>query len=163
MPNDDSDTTGDFASQVKKEIESNTETPNPSEHVWRQGIRKGTHAWFPIWPVNLDGMIQIDEFITFQTISFRLFLLSLRSSPSPFLVSSTPMKLNKNNENITIDNDGTIFQMLDTQHKAWHAGIPNYEGGNPKGIGVEISNAYYLKYQDWYVKNGFGERPVQEH
>lgn len=61
-----------------------------------------------------------------------------------------------------IDNDGTIFQMLDTQHKAWHAGIPRYEGGNPKGIGVEISNAYYLKYQDWYVKNGFGERPVQE-
>ena len=34
---------------------------------------------------------------TFQTISFRLFLFSLRSSPSPFSVSSTPMKLNKNN------------------------------------------------------------------
>tara|TARA_Y100000310_G_scaffold20609_2_gene19993 strand:+ start:2585 stop:3529 length:945 start_codon:yes stop_codon:yes gene_type:complete len=62
-----------------------------------------------------------------------------------------------------IDNDGTIFQLLDTQHKAWHAGIPRYEGGNTKGIGVEISNAYYLKYQDWYVKNGFGERPIQEH
>ena len=26
--------------------------------------------------------------------------------------------------------------------------------------GVEISNAYYPKYQDWYVKNGFGERPI---
>jgi len=62
-----------------------------------------------------------------------------------------------------IDNDGTIFQMLDTQHKAWHAGIPRYEGGNPKGIGVEISNAYYLKYQDWYVQHGYGERPIQEH
>jgi len=61
-----------------------------------------------------------------------------------------------------IDNDGTIFQMLDTQHKAWHAGIPRYEGGNLKGIGVEISNAYYTKYQDWYVKHGFGERPIQE-
>ena len=61
-----------------------------------------------------------------------------------------------------IDNDGTIFQMLDTQHKAWHAGISNGAGGNPKGIGVEISNAYYLKYQSWYIKNGFGERPVQE-
>ena len=61
-----------------------------------------------------------------------------------------------------IDNDGTIFQLLDTQHKAWHAGIANYEGGNTKGIGVEISNAYYTKYQDWYVKNGFGERPVIE-
>ena len=62
-----------------------------------------------------------------------------------------------------IDNDGTIYQMLDTQHKAWHAGIPKYEGGNSKGIGVEIANAYYTKYQNWYVKNGFGERPIQEH
>tara|TARA_Y100000593_G_C4303234_1_gene334426 strand:+ start:1084 stop:2031 length:948 start_codon:yes stop_codon:yes gene_type:complete len=62
-----------------------------------------------------------------------------------------------------IDNDGTIFQMLDTQHKAWHAGIPRYEGGNSKGIGVEISNAYYTKYQSWYERNGFGERPIQEH
>jgi len=62
-----------------------------------------------------------------------------------------------------IDNDGTIYQLLDTQHKAWHAGISGYEGGNLKGIGVEISNAYYLKYQDWYVNHGFGERPIQEH
>ena len=61
-----------------------------------------------------------------------------------------------------IDNDGTIYQLLDMQHKAWHAGITNGVGGNPKGIGVEIANAYYLKYQGWYVKNGFGERPVQE-
>ena len=62
-----------------------------------------------------------------------------------------------------IDNDGTIYQTLDTQHKAWHAGIPKYEGGNLKGIGVEISNAYSLKYQDWYKKRGYGERPIQEH
>ena len=25
---------------------------------------------------------------------------------------------------------------------------------------MEISNAYYLKYQDWYVQHGFGERPI---
>lgn len=61
-----------------------------------------------------------------------------------------------------IDNDGTIFQLLDTQHKAWHAGISNGVGGNARGIGVEISDAYYEKYQDWYVDHGFGERPVQE-
>jgi hypothetical protein len=61
-----------------------------------------------------------------------------------------------------LDNDGTIYQLLDTQHKAWHAGISNNVGGNPKGIGIEISNAYYPKYQDWYVKHGFGERPIQE-
>ena len=47
--------------------------------------------------------------------------------------------------------------MLDTQHGAWHAGN---RYGNKHGIGVEISNAYYLKYQDWYQQRGFGERPV---
>tara|TARA_R110001583_G_scaffold12000_2_gene53508 strand:- start:18282 stop:19187 length:906 start_codon:yes stop_codon:yes gene_type:complete len=56
-----------------------------------------------------------------------------------------------------IDNDGTIYQMLDTQHGAWHAGTVNN-----CSIGVEISSAYSLKYQDWYIKNGFGERPVIE-
>ena len=54
-----------------------------------------------------------------------------------------------------IDNDGTIYQMLDTQHGAWHAGSVN-----SCSVGVEIANAYYTKYQPWYVKNGFGERPV---
>ncbi len=57
-----------------------------------------------------------------------------------------------------IDNDGTIYQALDTQHSAWHAGGRKC---NLKSIGVEISNAYYIdKYQKWYVKNGFGERPI---
>ena len=62
-----------------------------------------------------------------------------------------------------LDNDGTIYQLLDTQHGAWHAGVRGSSHGNKKGIGIEISNAYYTKYQDWYVKHGFGERPVQEH
>jgi len=54
-----------------------------------------------------------------------------------------------------IDNDGTIYQTLDTQHGAWHAGSVN-----SCAVGVEIANAYYPKYQSWYVKNGFGERPI---
>ena len=58
-----------------------------------------------------------------------------------------------------LDNDGTIYQMLDTQHGGWHCS--KYHG-NKKSIGIEISNAYYPKYQDWYVRNGFGERPMQE-
>jgi len=57
----------------------------------------------------------------------------------------------------SIDNDGTIYQLLDTQHGAWHAGVNKV---NRCSVGVEISNAYYTKYQSWYVKNGFGERPV---
>lgn len=56
-----------------------------------------------------------------------------------------------------IDNDGTIYQMLDIQHVAWQAGSKSW---NNAGIGVEISNAFYLKYQNWYKKKGFGERPV---
>jgi len=59
-----------------------------------------------------------------------------------------------------IDNDGTIYQILDTQHGAWHAGDLR---GNKQGVGVEISNAYSTKYQDWYVRHGCGERPIQEH
>ena len=56
-----------------------------------------------------------------------------------------------------IDNDGTIYQLLDTQHAAWQAGGRKW---NHDSIGVEISNAYYTKYQSWYVKNGLGKRPV---
>jgi hypothetical protein len=58
-----------------------------------------------------------------------------------------------------IDNDGTIYQTMDLQHAAWHAGS---ERTNRPSIGVEIANAYYPKYQNWYIKNGFGERPMVE-
>ena len=56
-----------------------------------------------------------------------------------------------------IDNDGTIYQTMDMQHAAWHAGN---RAVNHSSVGVEISNAYYPKYQSWYVSKGFGERPV---
>ena len=57
----------------------------------------------------------------------------------------------------SIDNDGTIYQMVDMNHAAWHAGSKKW---NHSSIGVEITNAYYPKYQNWYEKNGFGPRPV---
>lgn len=56
-----------------------------------------------------------------------------------------------------IDNDGTIIQLHDINDSCWHAGNRNV---NKYSIGVEISNAYYPKYQSWYVKNGFGKRPM---
>lgn len=56
-----------------------------------------------------------------------------------------------------IDNDGTIYQLLDTQHAAWHAGGRTW---NHSSIGVEVSDAYSLKYQSWYEKKGFGKRPI---
>ena len=54
-----------------------------------------------------------------------------------------------------IDNDGTIYQLVDTMHKAYHAG-----DANGSSIGVEVSNAFYTKYNDWYERNGFGKRRV---
>ena len=56
-----------------------------------------------------------------------------------------------------IDNDGTIYQTLALQHAAFHAG-----NVNRKSVGVEITNAYYPKYQSTYVRKGFGERPLVE-
>ena len=56
-----------------------------------------------------------------------------------------------------IDNDGTIYQLVDMNHAAWHAGSKAW---NHSSIGVEISNAYYPKYQSWYESKGFGERPI---
>jgi len=56
-----------------------------------------------------------------------------------------------------IDNDGTIYQFLDMNHIAYHAGKHN-----SYSVGVEISNAYYPKYQGWYKRHGFGERPMVE-
>ena len=58
-----------------------------------------------------------------------------------------------------IDNDGTIYQLLDTQHIGWHASSRTV---NNVAVGVEISNAYYTKYQKYYERRGFGSRPVEE-
>ena len=58
-----------------------------------------------------------------------------------------------------IDNDGTIYQTLDMQHGGFHAGKDKV---NRASVGVEISNAYYPQYQDWYVRNGYGERSMVE-
>lgn len=44
-----------------------------------------------------------------------------------------------------IDTDGTIYQLLDTQHAAWQAGKRLW---NHDSIGIEICNPYYEKYQN---------------
>ena len=78
------------------------------------------------------------------------------------LDSTTCVKvLNKRNISVhfCIDNDGTIYQLLDMNHAAWHASSRKV---NHRAIGIEIANAYYPKYQSWYKRKGFGERPIIE-
>ena len=67
--------------------------------------------------------------------------------------------LNQRNISVhfAIDNDGTIYQFMDMNDIAYHAGGKVW---NAKSIGVEMANAYYLKHQPWYVKHGLEERPV---
>jgi hypothetical protein len=56
-----------------------------------------------------------------------------------------------------IDNDGTIYQMVDTANEAWHAGNGRV---NRASIGVDLSNGFYTKYQKYYRTKGYGMRPV---
>jgi len=54
-----------------------------------------------------------------------------------------------------IDNDGTIVQLVDANNIAWHA-----RGSNNNSIGIDLSNAYYLKYRPRYKRMGLEARPV---
>jgi len=67
------------------------------------------------------------------------------------------LKKRKLSVHFLIDNDGTIYQIMDCNDIGYHAG--NWKV-NTKSIGVEISNAYYPKYQDIYRSEGFGPRPT---
>jgi len=67
------------------------------------------------------------------------------------------LKKRKLSVHFMIDNDGTIYQLMDTKHAAWHAGNRKV---NNLSVGVEISNAYYPKYQKIYEMKGFGKRPI---
>jgi len=58
-----------------------------------------------------------------------------------------------------IDNDGTIVQLVDTNHIAWHAGI---RSANRVSVGVDFSNAVYTKYNLTYQRRGHGRRPLVE-
>ena len=66
--------------------------------------------------------------------------------------------LNKRNLSVQfcIDNNITIYHLCEMNDIAYHDGSSH----NPNCVGVEISNAYYPKYQWWYKKHGFGERPL---
>ena len=65
------------------------------------------------------------------------------------------LQARKISSHFCIDNDGVIHQFVDTNHIAWHAG-----GVNSVSIGVDFSNAYYIKYNKWYQANNFEKRPV---
>lgn len=105
-----------------------------------QECASGTYS-----PYNGDDVRRSDFFVTHWDVCL--------SSASCFRV----LKQRGISVHFGIDNDGTIYQWLDMQHAAWHAGGRSW---NHSSIGVEVSNAYDLKWQGWYKKHGFGARPL---
>tara|TARA_Y100001963_G_scaffold160093_1_gene267764 strand:- start:15291 stop:16232 length:942 start_codon:yes stop_codon:yes gene_type:complete len=160
--------------RVWTEREANISEHMPRKNIYASGAKHIVHNGHFI-PIEWDKVILWDDSNGFKANKGCYTDYSGKPDRAPTMfvnhwdvclsAESCAKVLNRRKISVhfLIDNDGTIFQMLDTQHKAWHAGIARYEGGNSKGIGVEISNAYSLKYQDWYASRGFGERPVQEH
>tara|TARA_Y100000592_G_scaffold15530_1_gene22792 strand:- start:20123 stop:21037 length:915 start_codon:yes stop_codon:yes gene_type:complete len=123
------------------------------------------------YPINWDKFVLWSDDGGMQTTSGKYYDYSARPTrPIRYFVNHWDVCLSSEScHNILekrgisvhflIDNDGTIYQTMDMQHAAWHAGT---ERTNRASVGVEITNAYYPRYQNWYKKNGFGERPIVE-
>ena len=92
---------------------------------------------------KVDGQRDIDLFVTHWDVC-------LSSSICQKVLDKRGISVH-----FLIDNDGTIYQTLDTTHIAWHAGSVN-----SRSVGVEIANAYYPKWQSWYERKGFGKRDI---
>jgi len=115
-------------------------------------------------PIDWPKVIAMDERGAL-TVPSKNYKKGLRRKPNMFVVhwdaclsaSSCASVLRDRGLSVhfCIDNDGTIYQLVDCDDIAYHAG-----NVNSASIGVEVSNAFYPKFQSWYEKNGFGARPV---
>ena len=65
--------------------------------------------------------------------------------------------LNRRNlsTHLLIDNDGTLFQMIDLAHSSWHGGKVN-----PYSIGLDLSNAASVRYASRYRDRGIFKAEV---
>jgi hypothetical protein len=115
-------------------------------------------------PIDWQKVVCFDEPGSF-TLPGKSIIKSPGRKPNMFVIhwdaclnSSTCVRvLQERNLSVhfCIDNDGTIYQLVDCDDIAQHAA-----GVNSKSIGVEVSNAFYTKFQSWYEKNGFGKREI---
>lgn len=55
-----------------------------------------------------------------------------------------------------VDNDSTIFQTVSTNDITWNCGTDE----NDISVSIDVSDAFYTKYNKIYVQKGFGERPI---
>jgi hypothetical protein len=154
---------------ILAEVESKENgRPKQTNNITRPGTRQLIHNG-KRFAINWDKVILWDEpgGLKSNRGSYNDMMTRPDRRPSNFVIhwdaclsaESCANVLNKRNISVhfCIDNDGTIYQLCDTQNIAWHAGSRLW---NSTSVGVEISNAYYTKYQNWYIRNGFGARPI---
>lgn len=112
-----------------------------------------------VLPIEADGLRLTSGF---RTVREKRKVTNFVCHWDVCLSSESCFKVLKNrgiSVHFAIDNDGTIYQFLDCNHIAYHAGSTKW---NSNSVGVEIANAYYPKHQGWYKSKGFGERPLWE-
>lgn len=127
-----------------------------------QGPAKGKIIFCNTKPVSIDwGKVDTDKFLVPKSC----YRAANRKEVSQIILHwdaalSTQscydiLVRGKKSYHFGIDNDGTIFQFTDTKNVAWHAGT-----SNSRSIGINLSNAFYTKYQSTYERRGFGPRPI---
>lgn len=135
---------------------------NQNKHLLYNGNKVNIY-WNKVKLWNEEGGIKHDKetYYKYKSDSLREIKMFVNHWDACLNSTSCGRIINKRglSMHFLIDNDGTIYQMLDMQHAAWQCGDRKV---NRKSVGVEISNAFYTKYQEWYVKKGFGKRPVVE-
>ena len=123
------------------------------EFIWCSG-KKVPIAWPKVITMGEPGSFQTQNYSTNSTRKPKEFVVHWDACLSSASCADV-LKQRGLSVHFCIDNDGTIYQMVDCQNIAWHAGT-----ANAVSIGVEVSNAFYVKYNDTYIKRGFGARPI---
>lgn len=108
------------------------------------------------WDVKLD-LIKPGAFKKSKTVRDPNMIVTHWDVCTSAAKCKTVLEARNISTHFCIDNDGIIYQYLDTNDVAWHAGKVN-----KYSIGIDFSNAYYTKYNSLYKKRGFPERPVLE-
>jgi hypothetical protein len=137
-----------------EDLELPSNNPNGEEYIICQG-HKIPIKWSKVIVWNETGGLKASNYKKVSEIRDTKFFVTHWDATLSAHHCARILGKRKLSVHFLIDNDGTIYQMADTNDICYHAG-----GANKHSIGVEISNAYYLKWQDWYKRKGFGERPI---
>lgn len=77
-----------------------------------------------------------------------LFTNNLHPGAHPFFAGIANLKVSAH---FLIRRDGEVIQFVDTEQRAWHAGVSNWHGKekvNDFSVGIEIEGSDYVPFED---------------